>query len=158
MRSCRTWTSGPGWTVTSNRALYIRSSNVPLVGAFATAKTGNAKLPPANDVGLVSPTSNPVRRGGHHDVVRRAVAAEAAVLPDDVDLAVRVDLGRGQRRGAQVARDGVLADAGDQDRSLPRGAAVDRAERADARATLVGDDHVAVRLDDRLSTQAVATH
>src|SRR5262249_20754190 len=81
-----------------------------------------------------------VCRGGPDDVVRGPHAAEAAVLPRDVDLAVLADLGRRQRRGAQVAGDVVLAHAGHRHRGLPGPAAVDRAERADTRTALVRDD------------------
>ena len=88
------------------------------------------------------------------DVVRRAARSEAAVLPGDVDPAVAGDLGRRQRRRAEIAGDAVLADARDGDRRLPGGAAVGRAERADARAALVWDDDGPVRLDDRLAAEA----
>ena len=74
--------------------------------------------------------------------------AEAAVLPDYVDLAAGRYLGGRKRTGTQVPSHRVVANCGDRYRRAPCIPAVRGPEGAFGRAIgLIGDDGDAVRLD-----------
>ena len=84
----------------------------------------------------------------------RAVRAEPAVLPDDVDHPRRVDLGRRKRRRPEISGHGVVGHVVDRRRARPVETTVLGSEDSDLVSGRVRDDHVPVRLHNGLTAEA----